>query len=98
MPCLSEKDGRVRIAIFAKPRAKRSRVCGWRADAVEVMLAAAPADSAANDELVRLFSRLLAIPVRQITLLHGAASKNKVLEVFGVSIDEVRERLAHPDV
>jgi uncharacterized protein (TIGR00251 family) len=90
---LVDKDGAVRIEIHAKPRAKKSRILGARGDALEVSLAAPPVDGAANDELVRTLADALGVPRRQVVLVRGESSRQKLVEVTGLSLEEVRARL-----
>lgn len=90
---LVDKDGAVRFEVHAKPRAKRSRVVGPRGDALEVSLAAPPVDGAANEELVRTLAEALGVPRRHVSLVRGDASRHKLVEVTGLSAEEVRARL-----
>jgi uncharacterized protein (TIGR00251 family) len=90
---LSEKDGAVRFEVRAKPRASKSRVLGWKGDALEVSLAAPPVDGAANEELVRVLADALGVARRQIAIARGEGSRTKLVEVSGASLDQVRSRL-----
>ena len=93
---LIDIEGGVRFEVWAKPRAKKSRVVGARGDAVEISLAAPPIDGAANAELVRTLARLLDVPKRAVTLVRGEASQRKLVEIAGLSADEARRRFAVP--
>ncbi len=84
----------VRVTVRAKPRAKRSRVTRAEGLAVDVALAAPPVDGAANEALVALLSDVLSVPKRALTLVLGAASKHKVVEVSGLAEADVAARLA----
>jgi uncharacterized protein YggU (UPF0235/DUF167 family) len=84
----------VRITVRAKPRAKRSRVTRAEGLSVDVALAAMPVEGAANDELIDVLADALSVPKRSLRLVLGATSKNKVIEVAGLSEAEVIERLA----
>ncbi len=90
---LLEKDGAVRFEVYAKPRAKKSKVVGARGDAVEVALAAPPVDGAANEELVRLLAQVLSLAKRDVKLVRGETSREKLLAVRGLSVTEVEARL-----
>jgi uncharacterized protein (TIGR00251 family) len=90
---LVEKDGAVRFEVHAKPRAKKSKVIGERGDAVEVALAAPPVDGAANEELVRFMAKVLAIRQRDIELVRGETSREKLLSVSGLTAAEIESRL-----
>jgi uncharacterized protein (TIGR00251 family) len=84
----------VRLSVRAKPRAKKSRIVRADGLTVEVALAAPPVDGAANAELLVVVASALGIPRRDLELAVGAGSKVKVLDVHGLSADEVTRRLA----
>jgi uncharacterized protein (TIGR00251 family) len=90
---LALKDGAVRFEVHAKPRAKKSKVIGERGDAVEIALAAPPVDGAANEELVRFVARVLAVRQRDIELVRGESSREKLLAVTGLTVAEIEVRL-----
>src|SRR5437870_5702898 len=90
---IDEASGEVRFAVRAKPRAKRSRIEGVRAGALEVALHAVPEKGAANDELVELLADALDLPKRAIRLLRGESSRQKMLAVTGISATDLRARL-----
>ena len=87
------KDGAVRFEVHAKPRASRSRVLGEHGDAVAIALTAPPVDGAANDELVRLVAKVLGVPRRDVELVRGDSSREKLVAVTGLSTVEVEARL-----
>jgi uncharacterized protein (TIGR00251 family) len=91
---LTARDGAVRIAVAAKPRARASRIGGVREGALVVQLAAPPVDGAANDELVSVLAAALEVPRRDVALVRGESSRLKLVEVRGLAEAEVRERLA----
>lgn len=90
---LVEKDGAVRLEVHAKPRAKRSKVVGERGDAVEIAIAAPPVDGAANEELVRFVAKILGIRQRDIELVRGDSSREKLLAITGLAAEEIESRL-----
>ena len=90
---LVEKDGAVRFEVHAKPRAKKSTIVGERGDAIEVALAAPPVDGAANEELIRVVSTSLDVPKRDVELVRGETSREKLLAVRGLSLPELELRL-----
>ncbi|MGH7293863.1 MAG: DUF167 domain-containing protein [Polyangiaceae bacterium] len=87
------RDGSVRVEVRARPRARTSSVAGARQGALLVDLAAAPVDGAANAELVDALAAVLSVPKRDVVLVRGDSSRNKVVEVRGLGVDEVRARL-----
>jgi uncharacterized protein len=91
---VTTRDGAVRFEVRARPRARESRVGGTRAGALVVRLAAPPVDGAANAELLATLAAALGIAKRDIELVRGEGSRSKVVQVWGLTADEVRARLA----
>lgn len=87
---LAETAGGIRFEVWAKPRAKKSRIVGIRGDAIEVSLAAPPVDGAANEELVRVLAAILGVPKRSVVIVRGETSQRKVVEVAGIEAEEAR--------
>jgi uncharacterized protein len=87
------KDGAVRFAVHAKPRARRSRVVGEHGEGVAVALAAPPVDGAANAELLRLVAEVLEVRPRDVELVRGDGSREKLVAVTGLAPAVVEARL-----
>jgi len=88
----------VRLSVRAKPRASKSRIVRLtQTDGLqlEVALAAPPVDGAANAALLELLSEVLGVRKSALSLVQGATSKHKVVQVVGLSADTVAARLAH---
>ena len=81
------------LAVRVIPRSPRSKIDGRRGDAILVRLAAPPVEGAANDALIELLSREFHVPKRQITILSGHASRDKRVEIAGLSDEEGATRL-----
>jgi uncharacterized protein len=91
---LSEKKGAARFEVHAKPRARKSRILGWREGRLEVSLAAAPVDGAANAELIAVLAKALGVPKSAVALVHGQGGRTKLIEVHGLSDADVRARFS----
>lgn len=57
-------------------------------------VAAAPEAGKANDAVVRLLADTLALPARDIEIVSGLSSRDKVVELAGIDHDETERRLA----
>jgi uncharacterized protein (TIGR00251 family) len=91
---ISERDGRVLVEVHVVPRAAKSAICGVHDGRIKVALDAPPVDGAANAALIALFAKLLRLPKRDVTLLRGEASRQKVLALRGASLEQVRGLIA----
>ena len=88
-------DGRPCHSSAAARRSPRTPLSGRRPARrrLEVRVAAAPEDGRANDALVELLSTTLDVPRNRVQLVSGAAARDKIVELAGVSPDEVDRRL-----
>jgi uncharacterized protein len=85
------------IAIRVTPRSAKPGIGGWRAgadgrDELEVRVAEAPADGAANEAVVKLVAKALRLSRSEVSITAGQASRHKRLSV-PLEVAEVRERL-----
>ncbi len=87
---LKTRDGAVELGIWAKPRAAKSRLLGVRNGQLEVAIAAAPVDGAANEELIRLLASHFGISRSQVELVAGQAGRTKRVRLRGLPEQAVR--------
>jgi hypothetical protein len=86
------------LAIRVTPRSAKPGIGDWRTDPggrpfLEVQVAAAPADGAANEEVVKLLAKALGVPKSSLTIVSGQTARLKRIQL-PLSEDEVRERLS----
>lgn len=67
---------------------------GWRDGTLLVKVTAPPVDSAANAAVIDLLSSTLDLPKRAIRIVRGETSRTKQMEIDGLTLDEIRTRLA----
>jgi uncharacterized protein YggU (UPF0235/DUF167 family) len=86
----------VRVEIHVRPNAAKPGVGGTHDGALVVKVAAAPERGAATAAALRAVAEALALPPRAVTLVHGATSRRKVVEVDvdGPLMARARARLA----
>jgi uncharacterized protein (TIGR00251 family) len=82
--------GAVRLSVRVQPHASRDEVAGRYGDALRIRLTAPPVDGAANDALVKFLAKTLDIPARSVTIVSGASSRTKIVELVGVTEDRVQ--------
>jgi uncharacterized protein (TIGR00251 family) len=85
------------LPIRVTPRSAKPGIGGWRADAdgreeLEVRVAEAPADGAANEAVIRLLAKALGVSRSEVEIVAGAASRHKRVAV-PFAIEEARKRL-----
>jgi uncharacterized protein len=81
------------IRIHVVPNAKVNDAVGEHGQAIKIKLRARAIEGKANTALIAFVAERLKIPARQIVLLRGQKSRNKVICIDGITHDQVRERL-----
>src|SRR5262245_19707481 len=75
-------DGDVLVlALHIRPGAKRTEVAGVHGDALKLRIASPPVDGKANAELIRWLADAFGVAQRNVTLLRGAASRDKLVRI-----------------
>ena len=85
-----------RFAVRVQPRSSRAGVDGVHGDALRVRVNAPPVEGAANEAVVEVLAKALRVPKRAVTIVRGATSRSKVVEVRGVTAAGVRVALQQP--
>lgn len=88
----SAGDG-VRLTVQVQPRAKATEWAGPHGDALRVRVAAPPVGGKANKALVEFVAASFGVPKKAVTIVQGEKDRRKVLEVEGVTVEEVRASL-----
>ena len=84
----------MQLQVKVVPGASRDEVAGWLGEALKIRVQAAPEKGKANKAVIRILSELLEVPRRQIELVRGAGSQNKVFAVDGRSMTDARRLVA----
>lgn len=82
-----------RLPIKAIPNAPRSEVAGWLGDALKVKVHAPALEGRANDELCEFLAGVLKISRRSVRVVQGEKSRQKLVQIDGLSLAEVKTRL-----
>lgn len=85
---------RARLALRVSPGARRAAVVGRHGAAWKVAVTAPPERGRANADVVRLLAGALDVPPARVTLVKGAAARDKVIEIQGITTEEAERRLA----
>lgn len=83
-----------RLRVRVVPGARASGVVGRHGDAWKLRVTAAPERGRANEAVVRLLATRLGVSRRDVVVVSGTLTRDKVVEVRGVSADEAERRLA----
>ena len=83
-----------RLRLRVAPGAARPAVVGRHGDAWKVRVAAAPERGRANDAVLALLAETLELPRASVSLVSGASSRDKIVELAGIDPAETDRRLA----
>lgn len=84
----------VLLRIRLQPRASRNEVTGWQDGVLRVRLTAPPVEGAANKAVTDFVAGVLGVKRAQVNLAGGQKSRDKVLEIDGLSGEELEAKLA----
>ncbi len=85
-----------RLTLKVVPGASREGIAGWLGDALKVRVTAPPEKGRANAAVEALVADALGVPRDCVRVVAGGASPRKVLEIRGLSADEIEGRLSKP--
>jgi len=90
---ICEKAAGLTVRLHVSPRAKRSEIAGVRSGALQVKVTAPPVDDAANRAILELFSGRLGVRKSSLAIVSGLRSRDKILQIRGLSLKGLLERL-----
>lgn len=85
------------LSVRVTPRSAKPGVGEWKADPagrayLEVRVAAAPTDGAANEEVIKILAKAVGLPKSRLSIASGHTARLKRIEL-PLTEDEVRVRL-----
>lgn len=88
----------MRLAIRVKPGSARASVGGRHGDALVVAVTARAVDGKATEAALRAVAGAFAVRRREVTLVSGATSRDKVIDIDGESrlLEARRDDLLRP--
>ncbi len=86
------------LSVRVQPGAKANSITGWMKDAdggevLKLRLRAAAVEGKANAALVEFLAEALGLRPRQVLLERGDKSREKIVRVDGLSMEEIKARL-----
>ena len=82
------------FVVKVHPRAKRDAISGEIDDALKLDLTAPPVEGRANEAVIQFFAKLLKVPRSSVTIASGKTNRLKVIQIAGITAEQLRERLA----
>ena len=94
---IQESDEGLRIEVKVQPRSSRNQISGEQEGALKVKLTAPPVEGEANQALVNFLARSLKLPRKNIILIRGETTRNKLIEIRGISKEQLLQTLGVQD-
>ena len=82
-----------RLKVRVQPGAKANQVVGLADGVLRARIASPPEEGKANAALEAFLAEQLHVPKNSVRIVHGAASRDKLVEVEGLSLEEALRRL-----
>ena len=82
----------MRINVRVIPRSSKNSI-EWEEGTLKVRLTTPPVDGAANEALLTLLAQRLGLPKRDIHIIQGAAGRHKTVEIMGMTLEELEQRI-----
>jgi len=83
------------LSVRVQPRASKDEVAGIHGGALKVRLCAPALEDRANEALCEFLAELLKTPKSAVRILSGHRSRNKRVEIRGVTEQQVHALLTH---
>ena len=83
----------MKLAIKAVPASSRNGLAGWLGNSLKVRVTAPAERGKANAAIEAVLAEALGIAMSRVRVVAGGASPRKVVEISGLTNDQVHERL-----
>jgi uncharacterized protein (TIGR00251 family) len=81
-----EEPGAIVLSLHVQPDAKRTGIAGLHDNALRIRIAAPPVEGKANVELRRFLADAFGVPLRNVTLVRGEMSRQKMVRIEAPSL------------
>jgi hypothetical protein len=93
-----EKQNGLEVPLHVQVRARRNEIAGLHDGALKLRISAPRVDDAANRAIIAFFASLLGIPKSKLQIVSGQKSRDKVLRIEGITLDDLRSHLPRTPV
>lgn len=77
----AEAASAITLSLHVQPGAKKTEVAGLHGTRIKIRLAAPPVEGKANVALLSFLADAFAVPMRNVTLVRGEKSREKVVRI-----------------
>ncbi len=88
---LNEKDGKIFVKVRIQPNSKKFQIVGLLGDELKIKVNAPAIEGRANEKLIEGLSKILKVAKKSIKILKGELSKSKLIQIEGLTKEEVEK-------
>lgn len=81
--------GGVRLHLYVQPNGKKSEILGVHDGALKIRVQAPPVEGQANEAVTAFIAQVLGVPRKKVSLIRGAQSRQKTVEIDGITLEEM---------
>ena len=81
----------VKLTVKVVPGASRSSVVGWLGDMLKIRISAPPEKGKANAAVLKLLAKELHLHESALSIVSGSTSQRKVIEIQGMTLDDIQK-------
>jgi uncharacterized protein (TIGR00251 family) len=82
------------LAVRVTPRASKNEIVDILSDGtVKVHLTAPPVEGKANEALLKFLAKVLDVPLKQLEVVAGASSRDKLISVIDMDANTVHKKI-----
>ena len=81
------------LSVKIQPNASKNEIVGFEEDVLKIRIKAPPEKDKANLELIRFLAKKLDLSRSDITIKKGRTNRKKLLEIQGISNQDLMDRL-----
>ncbi len=90
---LKESAGTLFVSVYLQPKASKTEFAGLHGDALKVRVAAPAVENAANKACLEFFAETFHLPKSHVRLHSGKTSRQKVIALENISLEQFMQRL-----
>jgi uncharacterized protein (TIGR00251 family) len=89
----NEPSASATLTIRIQPRSSRNGIVMMEDGSLKIRLTAPPVDGAANEALIKFLAETLVVSKSQVQIVTGHSSREKIIRINGISLQEAKRLL-----
>jgi len=90
---IKPSENGIRFSAIIQPRSSKNEVVGVYNNALKIRLTSPPVEGAANKACMRFIAKWMGVSPAKVKIVKGLSSKNKTIEVTGLTENQFQEIL-----